>query len=128
MSMIKLRSLLQEYLLDKNAILYLGWIKRDSLKVIGLDIQSGEDETHHNYLMGLPPEWRGNSDSNLIRWRYRRDTNTLYWWEFSKPTEDEKEAVEQWIFVNLKQRNPSHKIIPVNRDNMNYWKSHGEDQ
>jgi len=52
--MIKLKDLIQE-LLDKNATLYLGWVNKSNLKVIGFDIQSGEDETHHNYLMGLPP-------------------------------------------------------------------------
>lgn len=118
---------LQE-ILDKNAILYLGWVNRNSLKVIGFDIQSGEDETHHNYLMGMPFEWRNEYDSNLVRWRYRKDTNVVYWWEFSKPTDEEKESVELWIKSNLNNSTPQHRIIPSDRNNINFWKSHGEDE
>ena len=125
--MIKLIDLIRE-IVDKNAILYLGWVNKNNLKVIGFDIQSGEDETHHNYLMGLPPEWRGESDSNLLRWRYRKDTNTIYWWESGKPSDEEKESVEQWIKNSLSKKYPEHRIIPMNRDNINFWKSHGEDE
>jgi hypothetical protein len=125
--MIKLKSLLKE-IVNKNATLYLGWINRTNLKVIAFDIQSGEDETHHNYLMGLPPEWRGESDTNLIRWRYRHDINIIYWWGFQTPTDEEKQSVERWIKDNLRKLNPEHRIIPANRDNINFWKSHGEDE
>jgi len=127
--MIKLKSILQEALLDKNAILYLGWVKRNNLEVVGFDVTSGEDETHHNYLMGMSPEWRGQSDNNLVRWRYRKDMNAVYWWEVSEPTEDEKEAVEKWIVSNLRQQHPSHRIITVGnqQSDPNFLKSHGED-
>lgn len=123
---IKLKEILLEALY-KNAILYLGWIKRNNHDVMMFDIESGEDETHHNYLMGLPPEWRNETDDNLIRFRYRKDMNTVYWWEFSPPTEDEKISVEQWIGKNLGQKSIEHRIIPANRDNMDFFKSHGED-
>ncbi len=132
--MIKLKSiietLLTEVLLDKNAILYLGWVKRNNLAVIGVDVTSGEDETHYNYLMGMPPEWRDQPDSNLVRWRYRKDLNIIYWWEMSKPTEEEKAAVEDWIQTNLHQSRPAHRIITVGnrRNDPNFWKSHGEDE
>jgi len=125
-NMIKLKDILFE-LIDKNAILYLGWVKRNNHDVMGMDIQSGEDETHHNYMLGLPPEWRNEFDSNLLRWRYRKDINIVYWWEFGNPTDDEKEAVEHWIEKKLNQKNPSHKIIPTDKNNMTFWKSHGED-
>lgn len=128
--MIKLKDLIGE-LLDKNAILYLGWVNRTNLKVIGFDIQSGEDETHHNYLMGLPPEWRGQADRNLIRWRYRKDINAVYWWEFGEPTDEEKQSVEQWISDNLRSKHPSHRIIRTGGYQLsdpNFLKSHGEDE
>ena len=125
--MISLKSLIRETLVDKNARLYLGWVNKTNLRVMAFDIQSGEDETHHNYLMGLPDEWRAESDGNLIRWRYRRDTNTVYWWQFSTPTDDEKYSVEQWVSANLGKNRPEHRIIPTDRNSMNFWKSHSED-
>lgn len=126
--MIKLKHIIREILVDRNAILYLGWVNKINLKVMAFDIQSGEDETHHNYLMGLPPEWRNESDVNLVRWRYRKDINTIYWWEFNNPTDEEKQSVEHWIKSNLGKSQPEHRIIPTDRNNMNFWKSHGEDE
>jgi hypothetical protein len=128
--MIKLKSLLEESLLDRNAILYLGWVKRNNLKVVGFDIESGESETHYNYLMGLPPEWRNEMDNNLVRWRYRNDINTLYWWDFGEPTEDEKKAVEVWIQTNLGQSHPAHRLLSSGKQasDPHFWKSHGEDE
>ena len=123
---IKLKSLIKE-IVDKNSILYLGWVNKTNMKVIGFSVESGEDETHHNYMLGLPYEWRTESDSNLIRWRYRRDINSVYWWEFNKPTEEEKQSVENWIGDNLKIKHPTHKIIPTDKNNMNFYMSHGED-
>lgn len=118
-------------IINKNEILYLGWVNRNNLKVIGFDVQSGESETHHNYLMGLPPEWRGQSDRNLVRWRYRKDMNVVYWWEMSEPTDEEKKAVEDWIESNLQSRRPGHRIITTGGNQMNdpnFLKSHGEDE
>lgn len=128
--MIKLKDLINKICINeiyRNAILYLGWVNTSNLNVIGFDIQSGEDETHHNYLMGLPPEWRNERDVNLKRWRYRNDMNVVYWWDFGKPTDEEKKSVEDWLKSNLRKINPDHRIIPTSRDNMNFYKSHGED-
>lgn len=127
--MIKLKNLIQE-ILDKNSILYLGWVNKTNLKVIGFDIESGEDETHHNYLRGLPPEWRGQSDRNLVRWRYRKDINTLYCWDLDDPTEEEKEAIKNWIGDNLHRTNIEYRVIQSGKQatDPNFWKSHGEDE
>lgn len=93
--------------------LYLGWVNRKNLKVTGTQVEPGDDETHHNYLKGMSPEWRGESDNNLIRWRYRRDTNTIWWWSGTPPTDDEKVEVEHWIETKLKVKKPGHKQIVI---------------
>ena len=112
--------------------LYLGWVNRSNLKVAGFNISIGDDETHHNYLQGMPPEWRGESDANLIRWRYRKDTNTIWWWSGTPPTDDEKVEVEHWIETNLKVKKPAHKQIvippfghPKYPYGMGYYDAHG---
>lgn len=122
--MIILSDIVKE-ILDKTSNLYLGWVNRSNLniKVIGVE-PNDETETHHNYLMGLPPEWRNQSDVNLARWRYRKDLNVVYWWEFNHPTEDEKNEVSQWVMKNLSKSTPIHKIISTNRNSIEFRDSH----
>ena len=96
----------------------MGWVKRDNLDIIATDIdpEFNDTTTHFNYLLGLPPEWRGQSDSNLIRWRYVRKTNSIYWWSFNRPTEEEKTTVEKWLKDNLNTISNNHRIMYVPSD------------
>lgn len=122
--MIHLFDILFE-ILNKNALLYLGWINRNNFNIKVIDIQpDDETETHNNYLIGLPPEWRNERDVNLARWRYNKRTNTVYWWEFNRPSEEEKKQVGMWIQKNLNKSIPIHKIIPLDRKSAEFFDSH----
>jgi hypothetical protein len=71
-------------------------------------------------------------DFNLVRWRFRRDKNSIYWWSFNPPDEDEKQAVQVWVEDNLGVKNPQHRIMYVPGDkeddlNRNRRDAHGWD-
>lgn len=120
-------------IIDKSANLFLGWINKQNFKVTGFDVKPNDDtETHYNYMMGMPPEWKDEPDSKLLRWRYRKDLNTVYWWSFGIPNDDEKQEVDRWLRENLGvNRRPEHRILTADADSINldddYWKSHGQD-
>jgi hypothetical protein len=118
-------STLVKEILNKTNILYLGYLNKTNYNIVCFPIESGDEtETHHNYLMGLPQQWRQESDINLMRWRYRKDLNVVYWWEFNRPNDDEKEAVDLWIKKNLFKSTPSHRIILTDRSSINFIQSH----
>jgi len=109
---------LDESLIDKNANLYLGVIKRSNLKVVGRDVEpdesgAGGEYTHDDFLRELGGEWDAMWDDEMIRWRYKRSENSIYWWySRAHPTEDEKESVERWLMKNVGLKTtPTHKWI-----------------
>ena len=109
---------LNESLIDKNANLYLGVIKRSNLKVIGRDVEpdesgAGGEYTHDDFLRELGGEWDAMWDDEMIRWRYKKSENAIYWWySRAHPTTDEKESVEIWLVKNAGlNTTPTHKWI-----------------
>lgn len=107
---------LKENLIDKNSGLFLGFIKRDNLKVVGTSL-SNEDVSdvysHNDFKKELGDEWLRLGSEEFIPWRYKPAKNTIYWWAARlKPDEDEKEAVEYWVEKNAISKHPLlHKQI-----------------
>lgn len=102
---------INESLIDKNAKLYLGFIRREDFKVIGMSVDD-EDWTHGMFLRSLPYEWKKLGNSEFISWRYKRKTNTVYWWLSAiHPTNDEKVEVEHWLEKNVNIKHPQHNFI-----------------
>ena len=87
-------------LLDKNSNLYLGFIRRDNLRIVGINVD--DSYTHREFQRALGDEWRDQYDENLLFWRYKRSENSIYWWyPHIHPIQDEKEAVERWLQDNV---------------------------
>lgn len=97
--------------LNPKANLFLGFIRRDDFKVVGTHVPD-DDFTHFHFQYNLGPGWRELGDSQFIPWRYKKSTNTVYWW-YPKPhpTEDEKAEVEHWLEKNVNIKQPQHKMI-----------------
>lgn len=98
-------------LLEKDAELFLGFIRRDNLKVVGTHVED-EDFTHFHFQFELGGDWRNLGDSELIPWRFKKSDNTIYWW-YPKPhpNEDEKKTVEWWLEKNVNVKHPHHKMM-----------------
>jgi hypothetical protein len=60
-----------EELLNPKANLFLGFIRRDNLKVVGTDVED-EDFTHFHFQSELGQGWMDVYDSDLIPWRYKK--------------------------------------------------------
>ena len=111
--MIKLKTILFE-LFDKNSNLFLGFIRHDDFSIIATDFDD-ENWNHFSWRLSLSSNWRGSHDNEILRWRYNKKLNTIYWWEVDvKPTDDEKEQLEYWLYKNLKVKYPTHKFITGN--------------
>ena len=107
---------INEHLVSKKANLYLGFVNRENFKVIGRDIED-EDETHGDFSRSLPTELRWRFGSESLLWRYKRSTNTVYWWSvYESPNDEEKQAVGDWLFQNANIKYPEHKMISWDRD------------
>lgn len=123
---------LREGIIDRKANFYLGWVKRSNLKVVATDIhpETEDSETYNNYQRGMS-DVKDEYDSNLVRWRYRRDKNSIYWWSFNPPTDEEKQAVQDWVEMNLGVKDPYHRIMYVadadSVQNRNREDAHGWD-
>lgn len=107
---------LKEALIARNADLYLGFIKRNNFKVIGIDVHD-DSLTHARWQETLPPELQWYYGTEALLWRYKRKTNTVYWWSmFPEPNEDEKQYVEDWLFKHVNIKYPKHQMISWARD------------
>lgn len=95
-------------LMDKKSNLFLGFVNRENFKVIGTSVDS-EDMTHERWSRTLPPEQRWGFGTESLLWRYKRSTNTVYWWAtFDGPNEEEKESVDYWLEKNVNIKYPKH--------------------
>jgi predicted nucleotidyltransferase len=105
-----------EAIIPKNADLYLGFIKRENFKVIGTDVHD-DSMTHGQWQATLPKNLQWYSGSEALHWRYKRNTNTVYWWStFPEPNEEEKQSVEDWLFKHANIKYPKHQMISWAKD------------
>jgi len=96
-------------MLDKKSNLFLGFVNRETFKTIGRSVEDNE-VTHANWQQTLPREYQWHFGTESLLWRYKRTTNTVYWWSmFPDPNEDEKESVEYWLEKNVNIKYPEHK-------------------
>lgn len=107
---------MNEALINRNANLYLGFIKRDNFKVIGTDVHD-EGLTHAQWQPTLSKEYQWYYGTEALLWRYKRETNTVYWWStFPEPNEEEKQSVEDWLFKHANIKYPKHQMISWAKD------------
>lgn len=107
---------LNEDLIRKDANLYLGFINRETFKVIGTDVHD-EGLTHANWQPSLPKEYQWYFGTEALLWRYKREPNTVYWWStFPEPNEDEKRYVDDWLFKHANIKYPTHQMISWAKD------------
>ena len=112
----KLKSI-NEHFIDRKAALYLGFVNRNTFKVIGTDVDD-DSMTHATWQRGLPNEYQWYYGSQALLWRYKRNTNTVYWWSlYDSPNDEERQSVEDWLFKNANIKYPHHKMISWDRDN-----------
>jgi hypothetical protein len=107
--------------INQHYKLYIGFIHRETYEILATAVDD-EETTHYNWR--LPPEktW---GDAESIKWRFRKDLNTVYWW--SSPTEEEKSQLEYWLEKKLRSKYPKHQIIHYHNDK-SYLDAHSLDQ
>lgn len=107
---------IDEHLVNKHADLYLGFVNRENFKVIGTDVHD-DSMTHGQWQQTLPDEYQWYWGTDCLPFRYKRSTNTVYWWgTFPDSTEEERTAVEDWLFKNANIKRPEHKMISWAKD------------
>ena len=107
---------INEAIIPRNADLYLGFIKRENFKVIGIDVHD-DGLTHARWQMTLPKEYQWYFGTEALLWRYKRATNTVYWWSmFPEPNDEEKQSVEDWLFKHANIKYPKHQMISWAKD------------
>jgi hypothetical protein len=85
--------------------LYLGFINKENFRVFGWPIQHSF-QSHQDFYKKLPNSWKM---VDAKPWRYRKDLNTVYWW--NSPNETEKMELLNWAKQKFGINTTTHKII-----------------
>ncbi|HQI45912.1 MAG TPA: hypothetical protein PLC59_07640, partial [Bacteroidales bacterium] len=92
-----------------NQDLYVGAISTDTYKVYALRCSPYKPAlciSHSDLLKKYPLLKYENANC----WRYRKDLNTVYWWD-AIPDQKIKDELDYWVSQNTSNKNPKHVLI-----------------